>query len=850
MPNVTATDNVSAGANIKLTNVITNSSGATVPSVDTSKIDTYTITYTAIDEAQNSASLIITVKVIAPPSVGGENLFADLDPGFDNGTEGAFFGKLGSWWGTPVSKNVIELDGNNVLEFTHSGEMTATKYDIVGLEAGEKYKLTLKAKKAADNIGAAVVFEKTGILGATGNVVLPITGVSDWQEVAYEFTTIENPTNPGTAKNVLLGLNYNASGTYDNAKLYFDDFSLVKISEGSPEPEVDTTAPEIIYSGETLLNVMQGSTFVMPNVTATDNVSAGVNIKLTNVITNSSGATVPSVDTSKIDTYTITYTAIDEALNSASLIITVKVMEPGSDSTAPKIVYSGETILTVTQGASFAMPKVTATDNVSAGPNIKLTNVIKNSSGVTVSSVDTSKIDTYTITYTAIDEALNSSSLVITVKVIAEEDKEAPVFKYSGKKHFYIEVGDRFSMPEVTAVDNKTKDVEIEIIIENSRGKEVDEIDTDDEEEYTIIYIAKDEAGNTAEMEITVEIYEEEEEDRWDDDDDDDDRWYYDNNTGSSSGSSGSNNVTQPTITLPKVTEIQLHMSLTYMMSTDEIIAFDTFLHNYNLTLQNVVDTKTKLANLPATQKESLQNALENNMPYTSLNGAIDLNMLTEKIGNSYSNTEILSMAAMPTILKEAGVEISESVKLIPAPAKQFVDVPKDHWANSIIAEATQKGYMVGEIYDKFGVESPIVVSDTFVFLDRVLLLNNINTMEHPRSTVEQFITDKGHWAFNSMASVASKLSTETLKTISNLGSTGKISRGLFAQIIFESTNGAYPKSTATKNFSDINNSPYKAAINYCVEIGLLSGTSESEMSPDKYLTRAELASILLRMMK
>lgn len=88
-----------------------------------------------------------------------------------------------------------------------------------------------------------------------------------------------------------------------------------------------------------------------------------------------------------------------------------------------------------------------------------------------------------------------------------------------------------------------------------------------------------------------------------------------------------------------------------------------------------------------------------------------------------------------------------------------------------------------------FAPNSPLQVADTFVFLDNVLLLNNITEMKLPRSVVEKYITNKNHWAFASMVSIGSKLNESTLEIISNLGDK-PLQRELLAQIIYEITEG------------------------------------------------------------
>ncbi|HHX61048.1 MAG TPA: hypothetical protein GX707_10110 [Epulopiscium sp.] len=80
---------------------------------------------------------------------------------------------------------------------------------------------------------------------------------------------------------------------------------------------------------------------------------------------------------------------------------------------------------------------------------------------------------------------------------------------------------------------------------------------------------------------------------------------------------------------------------------------------------------------------------------------------------------------------------------------------------NSIYNEETGKLSFDTDHFSQFAPNSPLQVTDTFTFLDRVLLLNGATEMRLPRSVVEKYITNKEHWAFANMASVASKLCVE-----------------------------------------------------------------------------------------
>lgn len=89
----------------------------------------------------------------------------------------------------------------------------------------------------------------------------------------------------------------------------------------------DTTAPVIILNGEATITLNVGDTYTEANATATDNVDGAVAVVITG-----------SVDTTKVGTYTVTYTATDVAGNVGTNTRTVTVAP------ALKLKKTGQTV--------------------------------------------------------------------------------------------------------------------------------------------------------------------------------------------------------------------------------------------------------------------------------------------------------------------------------------------------------------------------------------------------------------------------------------------------------------------------------------------------------------------------
>jgi hypothetical protein len=163
---------------------------------------------------------------------------------------------------------------------------------------------------------------------------------------------------------------------------------------------VDTTGPAITINGDSPVTVECHTSYADAGATANDACDGSVPV-------NSSG----SVDVNTPGVYTITYTATD-GTNTSTATRTVNVV----DTTAPIITLNGASTLTVECHTSFNDPGASAADSCdSAVPVAVNVNVNVNVPG------------TYTITYTASDDAGNAAVPVTrTVNVV---DTTAPVIE-------------------------------------------------------------------------------------------------------------------------------------------------------------------------------------------------------------------------------------------------------------------------------------------------------------------------------------------------------------------------------------------------------------------------------------
>ena len=140
-----------------------------------------------------------------------------------------------------------------------------------------------------------------------------------------------------------------------------------------------------------------GATYTEQGATATDNYDPALTVVV-------GGDTV---DTSIVDTYTVTYNVSDSNGNAAEQVTrTVSVV----DTTVPVITLTGEPTVTIEVGATYTEQGATATDNYDTG----LTVVVGGD------TVDTTTLGTYTVTYNVSDASDNAAVEVTRTVTVTE----------------------------------------------------------------------------------------------------------------------------------------------------------------------------------------------------------------------------------------------------------------------------------------------------------------------------------------------------------------------------------------------------------------------------------------------
>merc|ERR1719285_1424039 len=227
----------------------------------------------------------------------------------------------------------------------------------------------------------------------------------------------------------------------------------------STPTECDTTAPVLTLAGQSPMEVSQGGTYVEPGCSVDDDL-------LECTVTGTVNTDVPG-------TYIITYTAVDEAGNVGT--VTREVVVTG-DNTGPVMTLNGESPMEIIQGGSYNELGC-STDG---GEEVTITG-----------SVDTNVPGTYTITYTATDQAGNVSTK--TRDVIVTADNTAPVLTLTGQNPKEIYQGGSYVEPGCSSDGGEACTV-TGSVNPNKPGT------------YTLTYTSVDQAGNvgTATREVIV----------------------------------------------------------------------------------------------------------------------------------------------------------------------------------------------------------------------------------------------------------------------------------------------------------------------------------------------------------
>lgn len=185
------------------------------------------------------------------------------------------------------------------------------------------------------------------------------------------------------------------------------------------------------------------------------------------------------------------------------------------------------------------------------------------------------------------------------------------------------------------------------------------------------------------------------------------------------------------------------------------------------------------------------------------------------------------------------GVTLPDGMKAVKVEGsvKNFKDV-KNHWAADAINKAVEMGLLNGMTADSYAPKAPLTAEQTFAGLSNILMKHDILNLKMDKAKVQ----DK-------LASQLANPTWSTLSTAQVLGNTNEamlskyadpkavkdiVTRGEMANIIFALAGDVFPSDA-------------KTAEEFCKQTGIMVGDANGNFASDRVLSRAELASILLR---
>jgi len=506
--------------------------------VDIDRVGSYTVTYSATDEAGNEATQISrtvnVVDVTAPiitlngtPTITlplgetyielGAIVTDNVDETFAAITTEENLVNVNSVGSYTVPYNATDEAGNVAIPVTRTVNIVDVTAPVISLNGvasinvpfgttytdlgasvtdnvDESYTLTAAGSVDVNTVASYTLTYKA--MDAAGNVATPvIRAVNVVDVVAPEITLIGAPEinhNFGTNYNDLgasafdkvdgtfsvtaTGLvDFNKVGTYTVTYNITDAAGNVALQVSRTVNVVDVTPPVIALNGDTTINHNVGEEYNDLGADVTDNVDE-------TYTATASGA----VDVNAVASYVLTYNAMDEAGNVAIQINrTVNVV----DVTVPVISLNGDAVIEHNFGDEYTDLGATALDDTD-GP----IDVINNS-GV---SVLINTTNSYTVTYTATDSSGNQA--VPITRTVNVSDLAGPIITLKGNKIITLGLGRPYREFGATAIDN----IDGEIIVSPPIGT----VDSNKLGTYTITYSVVDSSNHTTTETRTINIVE------------------------------------------------------------------------------------------------------------------------------------------------------------------------------------------------------------------------------------------------------------------------------------------------------------------------------------------------------
>ncbi|MEW9203819.1 adhesin [Bacillus wiedmannii] len=432
----------------------------TVGAYDTSKAGEIQVTVTATDASGNSSSTTVTVKVVEKEEE------KDTEAPVITAKQGVTVHVGDSLNAGDLVEVKDNKDPNPVVtvgayDTSKAGEIqvTVTATDASGNSSSTTVTVKVVEKEEGKDTEAPVITAKQGVTVHVGDSLN-----------AGDLVEVKDNKDPNPVVTV---------GAYDTSKV--GEIQVTVTATDALGNSSSTAVTVKVVEKDTEAPVITAKQGVTVNVG--DKLSPGSLVSVKDNKDPNPVVTVGAYDTSKPGAISVQVTVIDNAGNSSTTRVTVKVVE--KDTEAP--------VITAKQGVT-----VNVGDKLSPGSLVSVKDNKDPNPVVTVGAYDTSKPGAISVQVTVIDNAGNSSTTRVTVKVV-EKDTEAPVI--TAKQGVTVNVGDKLSPGSLVSVkDNKDPNPVVT----------VGAYDTSKPGAISVQVTATDKAGNSSTETVNMVVLEKE----------------------------------------------------------------------------------------------------------------------------------------------------------------------------------------------------------------------------------------------------------------------------------------------------------------------------------------------------
>ncbi len=233
-----------------------------------------------------------------------------------------------------------------------------------------------------------------------------------------------------------------------------------------------TYPPQITLIGESEITLECGSEYVELGATAYD-IPDG---DLTSYI-----QITGEVNTSKPGQYAVEYSVTDSSNATTTVIRAVRIV----DTTLPTLIVYSEPLIILECQSDFVPPNAEANDSCDEEVQVEISG-----------NVNTQSPGEYLLTYSATDSSQNTSSQVITVRVV---DTTPPSLTLLGDNPLIVECNTLFIDPGIRAEDDCDGDLNSQVQVDSN-------VDISVLGEYSIQYTVSDLSNNTSRVMRTVQV--------------------------------------------------------------------------------------------------------------------------------------------------------------------------------------------------------------------------------------------------------------------------------------------------------------------------------------------------------